>query len=63
MSAINDLAVYLKGANEELRKVVWPTKNETVRATAVVIAMSIGLAIFFWVLDLIFSKVLSYILK
>ena len=62
MSAINELATYLKGAEEELRKVVWPTKQETVRATTVVIAMSIALAIFFWVLDLIFSKVLSYII-
>ena len=63
MSVVNDLAVYLKGANEELRKVVWPTKNETIRATTVVIAMSIGLAVFFWILDLIFNNVLSYILK
>lgn len=62
MSAINELATYLKGAEEELRKVVWPTKQETVRATTVVIAMSIALAIFFWVLDKIFSVVLSYII-
>ncbi len=63
MSPIDKLATYLKGANEELRKVVWPTKDETIQATIVVIAMSIGLAAFFWVLDLIFTKALSYLIK
>ncbi|MCX6781155.1 MAG: preprotein translocase subunit SecE [Candidatus Magasanikbacteria bacterium] len=54
---------YFKGANEELRKVIWPTKNETVRLTVAVIAVSLSAGVFFWVLDAIFNYALSTVLK
>ncbi len=54
---------YLKGANEELRKVVWPTKEETIRSTIAVIATSLIVAAFFWVLDAVFNIGLSAIIK
>jgi len=56
------LIEYFKGANEELRKVVWPTKNETIRSTIAVIALSLAAAALFWVLDLVFNFGLSALL-
>jgi preprotein translocase subunit SecE len=61
-SVVNQITEYLKGAQEELRKVVWPSRQETIRSTIAVIAISVAMGAFFWVLDLIFSKVLSLVL-
>ncbi|MEZ5500445.1 MAG: preprotein translocase subunit SecE [Steroidobacteraceae bacterium] len=36
----------------ELRKIVWPTRDETLKTTALVFVFVIILAIFFWALDL-----------
>jgi len=35
----------------ELRKVVWPTRKETVQVTMVVVAMVIFMALFLWFVD------------
>jgi preprotein translocase subunit SecE len=38
-------------ARVELRKVVWPTREETLQTTLVVIVFAIAMGVFFWVLD------------
>jgi preprotein translocase subunit SecE len=38
-------------ARVELRKVVWPTRKETVQMTLVVVVMVIVVAIFLWIVD------------
>ena len=57
------LREYFKGVRTELKKVVWPTKNETVKYTEVVILVCAAFALFFWLLDtgclLILGKVLG----
>ncbi|PIZ94244.1 MAG: preprotein translocase subunit SecE [Candidatus Magasanikbacteria bacterium CG_4_10_14_0_2_um_filter_37_12] len=47
---------YVKESISELKKVVWPTKKQTVTYSIVVVAMSIGVAIFFAILDYFFSR-------
>ena len=42
-------------ARNELRKVFWPTKNETWVTTAVVFGFAVITGLFFWVLDLILA--------
>ena len=39
------------GARTEVRKVVWPTRRETVQGTLVVILMVIVIGIYLWLLD------------
>jgi preprotein translocase subunit SecE len=39
----------------ELRKVVWPTRNETGMTTLVVFGFVIIAGLFFWVLDLVLA--------
>ncbi len=42
---------FAKDARVELRKVVWPTRKETVQVTLIVIALVVMVAVFLWVVD------------
>jgi len=42
---------FVQASRTELRKVVWPNRQETVQVTIVVFVMIIVLALFFWALD------------
>jgi len=42
---------FLKAAHLEVRKVVWPSRQETIQTTGIVILMVILVAIFIWLLD------------
>lgn len=42
---------FAKGARLELRKVVWPTRRETIQGTGVVILMVVIVGIYLWLLD------------
>ncbi|MHB8624309.1 MAG: preprotein translocase subunit SecE [Sulfuricaulis sp.] len=42
---------FFKGARLELRKVIWPTRKETVQITLVVFVMVVLVAIYMWVID------------
>jgi len=53
---------YLKASIEEMKKVAWPTKKETYNYTILVIAISIGVALFLGLLDLIFTKGLEFLI-
>ena len=44
----------IKGARTELRKVVWPTRQETVQTTLVVVAMVVVTALILWGIDSLF---------
>jgi preprotein translocase subunit SecE len=43
----------------EMRKVTWPTKNEVVGTTAVVIVATIVFALFLWGCDVVFYKAID----
>ncbi|MEM7466530.1 MAG: preprotein translocase subunit SecE [Pseudomonadota bacterium] len=47
-----EVSAFVKEAQTEVRKVVWPTKQETVQTTLIVIAVVIVVAIFLWLLDM-----------
>ena len=42
---------YFRGVRTEMKKVVWPTRNEVVSYTAVVIAVCAAFALAFWLID------------
>lgn len=46
---------FMQLARVELRKVVWPEKQETLRFTAVVFGFVIIAGVFFWLLDVFLS--------
>jgi preprotein translocase subunit SecE len=44
-------AVFLKDARIEVRKVVWPSRQETMQSTMVVVALVLVVGIVLWTLD------------
>ncbi len=47
-----ELWAYVQSSRVELRKMVWPTRQETIRTTAVVFVFVMALAVFFWLVDM-----------
>ncbi|AJC50410.1 preprotein translocase subunit SecE [Coxiella endosymbiont of Amblyomma americanum] len=52
---------FVKDARMELRKVIWPTRQETIRVTMVVVAMVVVTALVLWSLDSFFMWVIAWI--
>jgi len=44
---------YMQGSRTELRRVVWPTRQETIQTTLMVIVVVLLLAVFIWALDVV----------
>ena len=44
---------FTQGARTELRKVVWPTRAETMQTTLIVIAMVVIMGLLLWLLDVL----------
>jgi preprotein translocase subunit SecE len=47
-----DLWRFIQGSRVELRKVVWPTRQETVQTTLTVMVFVLIMGVFFWLLDM-----------
>ena len=45
------LRAFVQGARVEIRKVVWPTKQETTQTAIAVFVFTLIMALFFWALD------------
>lgn len=54
---------FLKETKDELKKVVWPTRQEVVRLTGVVILVSLIVGMFLGGLDFVFTKVMEVVVK
>ncbi len=52
---------FIKAARVELRKVVWPTRQETTQTTLVVIVMVVVTAVFLWGIDTLFFWAVSLV--
>ncbi len=64
MANANALIVnYFKESRDELTKVTWPTRQETIQLTVVVIGVSAALALFMGSIDYLFTQVLERLLK
>jgi preprotein translocase subunit SecE len=56
------LASFMKDARTEVRKMVWPTRGETLQTTLVVFVVVILLALFLWIIDRILTALIQYII-
>tara|TARA_A100001015_G_scaffold250471_1_gene288917 strand:+ start:306 stop:497 length:192 start_codon:yes stop_codon:yes gene_type:complete len=54
---------YVQQVRNEVSKIVWPTRKETMTTTVMVFIMSAIIALFFFIIDTITSNVLDIILK
>jgi len=46
------LSRFVQASRVELRKVVWPTREETIQTTIAVLVFTAVMGVFFWLLDL-----------
>ena len=60
---IGKAKIFLKDVRVELSKVAWPTRDELVGSTTVVIVSVIILAVFIGFCDFIFSKAIHFVIK
>ncbi|MCX7778868.1 MAG: preprotein translocase subunit SecE [Patescibacteria group bacterium] len=60
---IQKIIQYLKESKEELKKVVWPSKKETLNLTFLVIVISLGVAIFLGLIDRLLTIFLEKIFR
>ncbi|MDC9714275.1 MAG: preprotein translocase subunit SecE [Gammaproteobacteria bacterium] len=49
------LNAFFKETKIELRKVVWPTKDETIKTTGMIMVAVVIVAIFLWIVDAFFT--------
>lgn len=54
---------FLKETQDELKKVVWPTKDEVVRLTGVVILVSLIVGLFLGGADFVFTKLMEIFIE
>ena len=61
MAVINP-AKFLREVRQEMEKVTWPTRKETIASTLMVIALATIVATFFVLVDLVLSHVINAII-
>ncbi|MEZ0323673.1 MAG: preprotein translocase subunit SecE [Hydrogenothermaceae bacterium] len=54
---------FLKEVYEELKKVVWPSKELVRTATIAVVIFTLLIAVYLWGLDILFSKLITLIIE
>ena len=54
---------FLKDVRSEMGKVVWPTRQQTIELTVLVLAVSIIIGAYIAGLDFIFTKSVDFLLK
>ena len=55
------LWAFVQAARVELRKVVWPNRQETTQVTIVVFVMVVALGLFFWGLDTLLALLTKWL--
>ena len=61
--AVQNPTKFLKEVRAELGKVVWPSKKETAKLTAIVVGVSIIVGAFIGALDFVFTKAMEIVIK
>jgi preprotein translocase subunit SecE len=59
----NPISRYWKETRGELRKVAWPSREDSRRLTIIVIAVTLVFALFLWVFDLLFSNAIQLLIE
>ena len=59
----NRVVRYVKATRSELRKVVWPTRDETINLTIIVLIVTIGMSAFLGIIDFLFTRAFELIIR
>lgn len=61
--AMTTPVTFLKEVRDELKKVVWPTRDEVIRLTSLVIVISLIVGFFLGGLDYVFTSIMALVIK
>ena len=59
----NRIARFFRDMRNELRKVIWPTKEQLVKSTISVLAICLIIGAVIWVCDAVFAKLMEWTLS
>ena len=59
MKFLSKIITYLKEVRVEMKKVNWPTRQETLKYTLIVVGISVAVAVFLGSIDFIFITFLN----
>ncbi|MEJ2746566.1 MAG: preprotein translocase subunit SecE [Anaerolineae bacterium] len=59
----NPISRYFRETRGELRKVTWPSREESWRLTLIVLGVTVAMAAFLWVFDTLFSNSIQFLLQ
>ncbi|MBM3329328.1 MAG: preprotein translocase subunit SecE [Calditrichaeota bacterium] len=59
---IGKAAKYIGDVRTEMAKVIWPTRQQLIESSVIVVVLSIILAIFTFGVDVILNRILKFIL-
>ncbi len=60
---VNPIVRYIRETRGELRKVTWPTRQESQRLTAIVLGVTAAMAVFLGLLDFVFSNAIQALVR
>ena len=53
---------YFREVSEEVKKVAWPSREQTIQLTGIVVGVSIAVGLYISVLDIIFTQLIEFLL-
>ena len=59
----NRIVRYLRETRAELRKVVWPSRQEATRLSLIVISVTAGMSLVLGLVDYLFSRLIGLIIR
>jgi preprotein translocase subunit SecE len=54
---------YLREVRDELQKVTWPTRKQTIQKTTLVVAVSVAVGLYIGLLDYLFTQLTALLIK
>lgn len=58
----NPVGQYFREMQGELNKVSWPSREESIRLTSIVLGVTVVMSMFLWVFDAVFSNFIEWLL-
>jgi preprotein translocase subunit SecE len=57
---IERLTNYLKGVRQEVSRVSWPTRNEVISLTALILLLAVIVTLYIWGVDGVIGTILNF---
>ncbi|NLY40836.1 MAG: preprotein translocase subunit SecE [Desulfovibrionales bacterium] len=63
LGKMQELSAFFEQAKAELKKVVWPGKEETISTSSAVLLLVVVMALFLGIVDVVLSKIVAAVLS